>query len=498
MAPQTCGSANAEPQKASLVAETSNRLDSFPKSSAAPPSINRRRRRRPSQLAKIAKAASGEESAAPVEDLSGAESSDESSINDGDVNSLPGSDSSMPEYEKGLSNSTDNDLTKSADGLALAEVDEEILMDAPAASTPIASAFAIKLKSGLPSADLSVHEPVNWSSEKETEEALKARKARRKEACKNKQKVAAAARKDELEKARLDGKVPPRDCTRCKTRHWEQDACPSKAELVPPVPDKLAPKPSSKRKLAEEHNPRTAGPSSKGKGRVMNVELAGGVSACVTAGRREPKHTQEFQDGTHCYLNLPKFSKEWQKGKQPEKAFSLKEIVSALAAAGLSPKQATDAGFTVEWLIKFESVSAAQDAVRVPLTLRGVRVRLTPFFGQGPRIFVCKTKGTVSWEELINSLHEFAPQAKFKLKREEFAGCAGNKCLLIFDTPQQATQISLVFKSAKFTVAFLPLSPLPPCAICCEGHTSVDCGSLVPVPCPPGALSFYDHLIADR
>ena len=417
-----------------------------------------------------------------------------------------GLDPSNSESEDGeagekLSASVDS-LSKSANSLALAENDKEILPDAPASSTPKkAKSPAKKQKSGLPLADLLIYEEANWSAEKETEEALKERKARRRVARKNKRKEKAAKKKDELEKARTSGKEPPRACLRCKTKHWEQDPCPS--SKPPPAAAKVPEKPaltpvSNKRKRVEEPNSSSLGPSKKGTGRVSSLTLAKDVSIRAVAGRREPNTTPEFQDGTHCFLNLPKFSKIWRKGRQPEHAFSLKEVVTALTAAGLRPKQATDASATVEWLIKFESVSAAQEAVGVPFTLRGVEVRLSPFFGQGPRLFICKTKGAVTWEELIKNLHLFAPKSKFKLKREEFAGCKGNKCLLIFDKPQTATQISLTFKTVNFTVAFVPLPPVPPCAICCKGHKAVECGSVVPVPSPPGTSGYYDNSISDH
>ncbi|KAJ1597546.1 hypothetical protein NDA14_003454 [Ustilago hordei] len=227
-------------------------------------------------------------------------------------------------------------------------------------------------------------EVLDWAAEVEIAEAKKARNEARKTERKDKAAQKKQAKLAQLDADRLAGKPPPRGCVRCKTRHWEQDPCPPKPTASPEKEaSKIKSSGAGKRKHTGAEVENSGGPSKKGKGRVSNVDLGKGVIIRAVAGRSSSrKTTSEFQDGTHCYLNLSKFSNDWQKGKTLEKGFSVVELTRGMRAAGLVPIRASNqsGASTLEWLIRFGSSSDAEEAVDKPFHLRGVEVRLTPLF----------------------------------------------------------------------------------------------------------------------
>lgn len=507
MTPKTTKAAKAAPTLIIPGVANSNRLVLGPESSTASGSIATRARRRRVQT----KAGVAPEGGASGQEGTGTPSADPlvqserpailaiaSSDAEEDPSSNPDaeyepSDGSIPEAE--LTSSIDN-LSKSTTSLM---VRDEMAVDQPSTKPSTRASSSSTPNGALPSNDLTIIEQEDWAEEVSIAEAkisrAKARKAMRKE----KALQLKAAKLAALEADRLAGKPPPRQCLRCKTLHWEQTPCPPELATAPEqAAARTKTSSAGKRKRDEVENSSHKGGPGKGKGRISNVAINDDVTVRAIARRSSaPKIVPpEFQDGTHCYLNLPSFSPLWHKGKPLEKGFTVREIVLAMRAVGLMPIHAKNLGATLKWLIQFPSVSDAEKAVKKPFILRDIRVTLTPFYSEGPRYFLCKTKGFITWNDLIKSVHEYAPNAQFKLKGEEICGCGGDKCLLIFAQPQTFARISLIFKNAEFTVAFTPVGQLPPCAICEEAHSPISCPCLVPVPSPPDADSYYSNSIA--
>ncbi|CCF47972.1 conserved uncharacterized protein (C-terminal fragment), partial [Ustilago hordei] len=233
-------------------------------------------------------------------------------------------------------------------------------------------------------------EVLDWAAKVEIAEAKKAHNEAWKTECKDKVAQKKQAKLAQLDADRLAGKPPLRGCVQCKTHHWEQDPCPPKPMASP---EKEA-------------------------------------SKIKSSGVGKRKHT----------------GAEIENSGGPSK----KELTQGMRAAGLVPIRASNqsGASTLEWLIRFGSSSDAEEAVDKPFHLRGVEVRLTPFFKEGLRTFICKTLGPVSMAALIKSIHKYAPKAKFGLRREEAFGCMGDKCLLTFGQPQNFNRISLVFNTA--------------------------------------------------
>ena len=210
----------------------------------------------------------------------------------------------------------------------------------------------------------------------------------------------------------------------------------------------------------------------------------------------------DFEDGFHCYLNLPGYNLPyWKRGVPPTPEITMMEVSMAMGKVGLEAVYCKDVGATLEWAIKFETIAKAEAAVNKPFILRNVKVESFPYFGNsGPRIFFAKHLGSVTMAKLTAAVHAHSLSHKFKFRKEKVGKCEGDECLLYFDQPSSFKSVTLKFGSKNFNIVFLPCRVKAPCNICGSAdHDTNRCGFLFPVPClDPSLMDWYDTGILDH